>query len=171
MQKIRGANPDALFMAGVLTAENVLILRAYRQFGLKFPIHASYNLSVPVYMNVAKGLVNGVSFVDAYDPDKPQVKAFEAAYRKANGKDPFNLHGYGYDGMMMVAEAIKKAGSTDKEKIREAMQSVEYEGVMGAKGMKYHFPDGKRVGFDPNGMVVRVYENDKQGRVVYTGQK
>ena len=171
MQKIRAASPDALFMAGVLTAENVLILRAYRQYGLKFPIHSSYNLSVPVYMSVAKGLVNGVTFVDAYDPDKPEVKEFVAAYKKATGKEPFNLHGYGYDGIHLVAEAIKKAGSTDKEKIREAMQTVTYKGVMGAKGMEYHFPDGKRVGFDPNGMVVRVYEGDKQGRVIYTGQK
>ena len=171
MQKIRAANPDALFLAGVLTAENVLILRAYRQFGLKFPIHSSYNLSVPVYLTVGKGLVDGVTFVDAYDPDKPEVKEFEAAYRKATGKDPFNMHGYGYDGIMLVAEAIKKAGSTDKEKIREAMQSLTYQGVMGAKGMKYSFPEGKRAGFDPNGMVVRVYEGDKQGRVVYTGQK
>ena len=171
IQKIRAASPDALFMAGVLTAENVLILRAYRQYGLKFPIHSSYNLSVPVYMSVAKGLVNGVTFVDAYDPDKPEEKEFVAAYKKATGKEPFNLHGYGYDGIHIVAEAIKKAGSTDKEKIREAMQTVTYKGVMGAKGMEYHFPDGKRVGFDPNGMVVRVYEGDKQGRVVYTGQK
>ena len=171
MQKIRAASPDALFMAGVLTAENVLILRAYRQYGLKFPIHSSYNLSVPVYMSVAKGLVNGVTFVDAYDPDKPEVKEFVAAYKKSTGKEPFNLHGYGYDGIHLVAEAIKQAGSTDKEKIREAMQTVKYKGVMGAKGMEYSFPEGKRVGFDPNGMVVRVYEGDKQGRVIYTGQK
>ena len=171
MQKIRAANPDAMFMAGVLTAENVLILRAYRESGLKFPIHSSYNLSVPVYMSVAKGLINGVTFVDAYDPDKPEVKAFEAAYKKATGKDPFNMHGYGYDGIHLVAEAIKKAGSTDKEKIRAAMQSLSYSGVMGAKGMKYSFPEGKRAGFDPNGMVVRLYEGDKQGRVVHTGQK
>jgi branched-chain amino acid transport system substrate-binding protein len=160
-----------MFMAGVLTSENVLILRAYRQFGLKFPIHSSYNLSVPVYMSVAKGLINGVTFVDAYDPEKPEVKAFEAAYKKATGKDSFNLHGYGYDGIMLVAEAIKKAGSADREKIREAMQTVTYKGVMGARGMEYRFPEGKRTGFDPNGMVVRVYENDKQGRVIYTGQK
>ena len=85
MQKIRAANPDAMFMAGVLTAENVLIFKAYREFGLKFPIHSSYNLSVPVYMSVAKGLVDGVTFVDAYDPDKAEVKAFESAYRKATG--------------------------------------------------------------------------------------
>ena len=171
MQKVRAANPEAMFMAGVLTPENVLILRAYRQMALKFPIHSSYNLSVPQYMSVAKGLLNGITFVDAYDPEKPEVKKFEADYRKATGKLPYNIHGYGYDGIKMVAEAVKRAGSTDKEKIRAAMQSLEFSGVMGAKGMKYVFPDGKRAGFDPNGMVVRVYEGDKQGRVVHVGQK
>jgi branched-chain amino acid transport system substrate-binding protein len=171
MQKIRGANPEAMFVAGVVTATNVLIFKSYRELGLKFPIHASYNLSVPVYMTAAKGLIDGITFVDAYDPDKAQVKAFEAAYRKETGKAPANLHGYGYDGIMMVAEAIKNAGSTDKEKIRAAMQSISYEGVMGAKGTKYSFPEGKRAGFDPNAMVVRVYEGDRQGRVVHVGQK
>jgi branched-chain amino acid transport system substrate-binding protein len=171
MQKIRAANPEAMFLAGVLTAENVLILKSYRELRLKFPIHSSYNLSVPVYMTVAKGLVNGITFVDAYDPEKPEVKAFEAAYKKATGKAPFNLHGYGYDGIRIVAEAIRHAGSTDKEKIRTAMQSMTFSGVMGAKGMQYSFPEGKRAGFDPNGMVVRVYEGDKQGRVIHAGQK
>jgi branched-chain amino acid transport system substrate-binding protein len=169
MQKIRGANPEALFVAGVVTATNVLIFKSYRELGLKFPIHASYNLSVPIYMTAAKGLVNGITFVDAYDPDKPEVKAFEAAYKKETGTAPTNLHGYGYDGIMLVAEAIKKAGSADKEKIRAAMQAITYSGVMGAKGMKYQFRDGKRTGFDPNGMVVRVYEGDRQGRVVHVG--
>jgi branched-chain amino acid transport system substrate-binding protein len=171
MQKVRAAKPDAMFMAGVLTPENVLILRAYRQMGLKFPIHSSYNLSVPQYMSVAKGLLNGITFVDAYDPQKPEVRKFEADYKKATGKLPYNIHGYGYDGIRMVAEAIKRAGSADKEKIRAAMQSLTFSGVMGAKGMKYVFPEGKRTGFDPNGMVVRVYEGDKQGRVVHVGQK
>jgi len=171
MQKIRAANPEAMFLAGVLTAENVLIFRAYKELGVKFPIHSSYNLSVPIYETVAKGLVNGITFVDAYDPEKPEVKAFEAAYRKATGKEPQNLHGYGYDGIMLITDAIRRAGSTDKEKIREAMQKTNYAGVMGAKGMKYRFPEGKRAGFDPNGMVVRVYEKDRQGRVLYVGQK
>jgi branched-chain amino acid transport system substrate-binding protein len=171
MQKIRAANPEAMFLAGVLTAENVLIFRAYKELGVKFPIHSSYNLSVPIYETVAKGLIDGITFVDAYDPEKPEVKAFEAAYKKATGKDPQNLHGYGYDGIHLVADAIRRAGSTDKEKIREAMQKTNYAGVMGKKGMKYTFPEGKRAGFDPDGMVVRVYEHDKQGRVVHVGQK
>ncbi len=171
MQKIRAANPDALFMAGVLTPENVLILKAYRQAGLKFPIHSSYNLSVPQYMTVAKGLLDGITFVDAYDPDKPEVKQFVADYVRATGKQPYNIHGYGYDGVMLVADAIRRAGAPDREKIRAAMQATKYAGVMGAKGMAYAFPEGKRTGFDPNGMVVRVYEGDQQGRVVHTGQQ
>ena len=169
MQKVRAANPDVLVSAGVLTAENVLMLKSYRQLGLKMPLLASYNFSVPVYMNVAKGLLNGVTFVDAYDPAKPQIKAFEAAYRKATGSAPFNLHGYGYDGIYLAADAIGRAGGTDKEKIKAAMQATSFSGIMGAQGMKYHFPQGKRTGFDPNGMVVRVYEGDRQGRVVHVG--
>src|SRR5258706_12109336 len=171
MQKIRAANPEAMFLAGVLTAENVLIFRSYKELGVKFPIHSSYNLSVPIYETVAKGLIDGITFVDAYDPDKPEVKAFVAAYKKATGKDSQNLHGYGYDGINLIADAIRRAGSTDKEKIRAAMQSTSYAGVMGKKGMKYSFPEGKRAGFDPDGMVVRVYENDRQGKVLHVGQK
>jgi branched-chain amino acid transport system substrate-binding protein len=172
MQKIRAAKPDAIFMTGIVTAENLLVLKAYRQFGMKTPILANYNLSVPIYMSVAKGLLNGVTFVDAWDPTKPQVKQFIAGYKKATGTEPYNLHGYGYDGVMMVAEAIKRAGGTDKEKLREAMQATRnYTGVMGAIGSSYGFAEGRRAGFDTNGMVVRVYEGDKQGKVVHIGSK
>lgn len=173
MQKIRAANPQALFMAGVLTPENTLMLRAYRQLGLKMPILANYNMSVPIYESVAKGLLDGVTFVDAYDPAKPEVKRFIEAWRKDNGgRDPWNLNGYGYDGVMLVADAIRRAGSTDKEKIREAMQATRgFVGVMGAQGATYGFADGRRTGFPTEGMVVRVFERDVQGKVVHVGQK
>jgi branched-chain amino acid transport system substrate-binding protein len=172
MQKVRAAKPQALVSAGVLTAENVLMLKSYRQLGINVPVLGSYNLSVPVYMNVAQGLLDGITFVDAYDPDKPEIQQFVAAYKKATGKEPYNLHGYGYDGIHLVADAIKRAGAPDKEKIRAAMQATKgFHGVMGAKGSAYGFPEGKRTGFDPNGMVVRVYEGDRQGRVVHVGSK
>ena len=170
MQKIRAANPEAMFLAGVLTAENVLIFRAYKELGVKFPIHSSYNLSVPIYETVAKGLIDGITFVDAYDPDKPEVKAFDAAYKKATGKDPQNMHGYGYDGIMLVADAIRRAGSTDKEKIREAMQETNYAGVMGAKGMKYSFPDGQARRLRPERHGGARLREGPQGRVVHVGR-
>ena len=172
MQKVRASNADALFMTGVTVPENALILRAYRQLGLKMPILANYNLSIPVYSTIAKGLLDGVVFVDAFDPAKAETRRFIDAYKKDTGTDPYNLNGYGYDGLMLVADAIKRAGSTDKDKVRDAMQSTRgFQGVMGGVGASYAFADGRRTGFDVNGMVVRVYEGDMQGKVVHVGQK
>ena len=172
MQKVRAAAPDAIFLTGVLTPENALILRAYRQLGLKAPLLGNYNFSVPQTAVVAKGLLDGVVFVDAFDPAKPEVQRFVEAFKKDSGTEPYNLNGYGYDGMMLVADAIKRAGGTDKDKVREAMQATKgFIGVMGAIGSGYGFADGKRTGFDTNGMVVRLYEGDKQGKVVHVGAK
>ncbi len=173
MQKVRASNAEALFMAGISIPENTQVLRSYRQLGVKMPILAGYNLSIPVYSSVARGLLDGVAFVDAFDPAKPNTQRFIEAYKKDRGNEPYNLHGYGYDGVMVVADAIQRAGGTDKEKIREAMQATKgwSGGVMGAVGSTYGFADGKRTGFDPSGMVVRVYEGDKQGRVVHAGTK
>lgn len=172
MQKIRAANPEALFMTGVVTPENTLVLRAYRQLGLKMPVLANYNMSVPVYSTVAKGLLNGITVVDGLDPDKPEVARFFEAYKKDTGQDPYNLHGYGYDGVQMVADAIRRAGGTDKERIREAMQATRgYVGVMGAKGANYGFADGRRTGFPADGMVVRIFEGDRMGKVVHVGTR
>jgi len=172
MQKIRASNADALFMTGVTVPENALILRAYRQLGLKMPVLANYNLSIPVYATIAKGLLDGVVFVDAFDPVKAETRRFIDGYKKDTGTEPFNLHGYGYDGLMLVADAIRRAGSTDKDKVRDAMQATRgYQSVMGGIGSSYGFADGRRTGFDTNGMVVRVYEGDLQGKVVHVGQK
>jgi len=172
MQKVRAAKPDAIFLATLLTSENLLILKSYRQHGMKTPLVGNYNLAVPVYMTVGKGLLDGVTFVDAWDPAKPQVKQFIAGYTREMGAEPHNMMGYGYDGVMLAADAIRRAGSTDKEKVRQAMQATRgYKGVLGALDASYGFAEGKRIGFDPEGMVVRMYEGDRQGRVLHVGTR
>ena len=172
MQKVCAAKADAIFLATLLTPENLLVLRAYRQHAMKTPLIGNYNLAVPVYMSVAKGLLDGIVFVDAWDPAKPQVKQFIAGYAKEMGTEPHNMMGYGYDGVMLAADAIRRAGSTDKEKVRQAMQATRgYKGVLGSVDSSYGFAEGKRIGFDPEGMVVRMYEGDRQGRVLHVGTR
>jgi len=56
MQKVRAARPDAIFLATLLTPENLLVLRSYRQHGMKMPLVGNYNLAVPVYMTVTARL-------------------------------------------------------------------------------------------------------------------
>ena len=172
MQKVRAANPDAIFLATLLTPENLLVLRYYRSLGMKTPLIGNYNLAVPVYMSVAKGLLDGLVFVDVWDPAKPQVKEFIAGYTREMGSEPHNMMGYGYDGVMMAADAIRRAGGTDKDKVRQAMQGTRgFKGVLGSIDSSYGFADGRRIGFDPQGMVVRMYEGDRQGRVLHAGTR
>lgn len=172
MQKIRAAKPDAIFQAGIIGPQMVQFFRAYHQLGLKQPILGSFNLSIPAYLKIAKGLMEDVAFIDAYDPTKPETVKFIGIYKKKFGKEPFSLPGYGWDGLMFVVDAIKRAGSTDREAIRKAMQDTKgWVGVMGAKGATIEMRGGGRKGFDPDGATVRLIKNNAHGPVVHSGTK
>jgi len=172
IQKVRAAKPEAIFQAGILGREMVLFFRAYHQLGLKQPVLGSFNLSIPAYLRTAKGLMEGVAFIDAFDPDKAEAKAFIAHYQKEYGKKPFSLPAYGYDDLTFLVQAIKRAGSTDKVKVCAALQgTMNWVGVLGAKGTAYSFPNGKRAGYPLHGAVVRLIKDNDHGPVVHSGAK
>jgi branched-chain amino acid transport system substrate-binding protein len=138
LQKVRAAKVDAILQAGVLGPEMLQFFRAYQQLGMKEPILGSYNLSIPAYLTMAKDLMDGVVFVDAFDIDKPEAKAFTQAYVKEYNEQPSSLPAYGWDGIRLIAQAITKAGSLDKEKLRDAMATTtNYVGAIGAKGTSW----------------------------------
>lgn len=172
MQKVRAANPQAIFQAGILSREMVLFFRAYHQLGMKQPILGSFNLSIPSYLRTAKGLMEGVAFIDAFDPAKPEAQAFIAAYEKEHGKKPFSLPAYGYDDLMVIVQAIRKAKSAESAKICEALRNTKsWVGVLAAKGTSYGFTATKRAGFPLNGAVVRLIKDNNHGPVVHSGVK
>tara|TARA_R110000868_G_scaffold104557_6_gene287967 strand:+ start:20728 stop:21888 length:1161 start_codon:yes stop_codon:yes gene_type:complete len=172
MQKVRAAKPEAIFQAGIVGPQMAQFFQAYHQLGMKQPVLASFNLSIPAYLKVAKDLMDGVAFIDAYDPDKERTKTFIAAYQKEYGSVPFSLPGYGYDGLYFIVDAIKRAGSADREKIRAAMASTKgWSGVMGAKGSSVNLSATDRRGFDPEGAVVRLIRDNNHGPAVHSGTK
>jgi branched-chain amino acid transport system substrate-binding protein len=50
------------------------------------------------------------------------VKAFELKY---NGKSPDAFNALGYDSLYFLADAIKRAGSADPEKIQKALEETD----------------------------------------------
>src|SRR5690606_12874861 len=122
------------------------------------------------YLELVPGMLDGVYFVDVFDQDKPEAKAFIAKYREKYDADPFSLPAYGYNGMMLVADVFKRAGSEDREKVREALaETKNFASVIGAKGTTIGFAPGKRTGFPEQGCVIRVIEKNKHGRAVHAG--
>jgi len=170
LQRVRAGNPEAIFHAGILGAEMALFFRTYHQMGLRQPVLGSFNLSIPSYLDLVPGLLDGVQFIDVYDDVKPEVTAFADRYKRAHNKDPFSLPAYGYDGIMLTVDALRRAGEPDREKLREALHATRgYTAVIGARGTTIGFAPDRRYGFPDNGCVVRVIENNKHGRAVWRG--
>ena len=66
------------------------------------------------------------------EDDSEKVQKFVKAYEDKYDKESLNgLSALSYDAMYMLADAIEKAGSTDRKKIRDAMSGMEFEGVTG----------------------------------------
>ena len=65
------------------------------------------------------------------DP-RPNVQKFVQAYKAKNGKAPAALVAQGYDAMMILADAIKRAGSIERKKVRDALAATKnYDGMTG----------------------------------------
>ena len=60
-----------------------------------------------------------------------KIQNFLKDYRETYKEDPSAFSALGYDAIYMMKSAIEKAGSTDKQKIVDALKGIEYDGVTG----------------------------------------
>lgn len=134
VSRIKAAGADVIINWG-LGAEAAQIRRAMQAVGLNIPMIGSWGLAQPNYPRLAGPLANGTLVVEAFsfDTDDPKVSKVRDAYKAKYGTDRIDFPNgvaNSYDGMGLLAAAIEKAGSTDKEKIRQAMLEVEYDGLI-----------------------------------------
>lgn len=82
-----------------------------------------------------KTLYNNCYFTNHYSPDDTAeaVQTFVKAYTEKYGTESLNALGaLAYDSVYMLADAIEKAGSTDRTAIRDAMSGMSFDGVTGS---------------------------------------
>jgi branched-chain amino acid transport system substrate-binding protein len=80
------------------------------------------------------GATDGVLFNAVSGPGvavTPKTLPFVAAYEKKFGNSPAYSGYTSYDEVYMIAEAIKRAGSTDSDKLVDAMEKTDYVGTIG----------------------------------------
>ena len=147
--------PQAVISSGVHIPELLALLAAWREHDDAPPLLGSYNFTIAEVQERAGRLMDGVAYVDAFDPRKPLAQRFASSYMSSTGKAPGSVEGYGFDAIQLAASAVSRAGGFKAETVRAAMQATKAPGVMGAIGATYEFRDGGRAGFDPDGLVVR----------------
>lgn len=78
--------------------------------------------------------LDGMVQYNAFPPNAstPRIRAFSERYKKKFGEEAHGFAAQSYDGLMVAAAAMQKAGTvTDGKKLREALASLEHDGVIG----------------------------------------
>ena len=126
LSKIKAINPDVVFIPAYYE-EVGKIIRQAREIGIKSQLIGTDGWDDPKLIEIA-GLsaVEGTFFSNHYSPQDqdPKVVEFVKAYKAEYNQEPSALAVLGYDCALVVIDAIKRAGSDDPEKIRQALEET-----------------------------------------------
>jgi branched-chain amino acid transport system substrate-binding protein len=131
---IKGKNPDAIYVPGYYTDVGV-VARQARELGLKVPLLGGDGWESEKLFELGGSAINGSYFSNHYSSDDPtpRVQNFIKSYEQKYGGKPDSLGALGYDAAMVAIEAIKRTGSVDGAKLKDAIaQTKEHPGIAGS---------------------------------------
>ncbi|MDR6869568.1 branched-chain amino acid transport system substrate-binding protein [Bosea sp. BE125] len=137
--QIRATRPQVLYTS-VAGNDTVRLLTQLQDFGLLTGLTVVGASGTVTSQNItaigaaAEGFATGVG----YSPqiDSPANKTFVAAFRAANKTDP-DLYGADSYGLLFAYKAaVEKAGSTETDKVREALRGLSWQTPQGTKTIR-----------------------------------
>jgi branched-chain amino acid transport system substrate-binding protein len=142
LTKIRASGAQAVLNAGFGQGP-AIVTRNYRQVGITLPLYQSHGVASKEYIKLSGPAAEGVrlpaaallvpDLLAAGDAQKPVVSNYKRDYESRYKSDVSTFGGHAYDGLMLVVAAIKRAGSTDKAKVRDALEAT--KGYVGTGGV------------------------------------
>jgi branched-chain amino acid transport system substrate-binding protein len=130
---IKSANPDVIIITGYYP-EASLIIRQARQLGIKSAFVGGDGWDGSSLIPVAGKAIEGAFYSTHFSPESTDaaVQEFVQKYKKKYNKTPDAFAALGYDAVNLLVDAIKRAGGTDPEKLRDAIASTkDFPGVTG----------------------------------------
>jgi branched-chain amino acid transport system substrate-binding protein len=130
---IKAAAPDAILASGYYT-EAALICKQARDLGLTMPIIGGDGWEAPELIAVGGKAVEGTYYTTHFAPviPSPEAQGFVKRYQARWRDLPDAMAALGYDAVMVLADAIKRAGTTESSKLRDAIAATKnYPGVSG----------------------------------------
>ncbi len=132
---VKSQNPDAIFVPGYYGQVTLIALQA-RELGMKVPLFGGDGWEAPELLQGpgAAEALEGCFYSTHFSPDQdaPKIKQFVADYQKKFGAIPDAMAALGYDSVLALVDAIKRANSTDGAKIRDALATLkDLDGVTG----------------------------------------
>ena len=126
LRTIQKKNPDVVFLP--LPADQAAsILRKARELGLTMPFLGTANWDSLEFPALVGESGNNTYFPGRFNPDGPSdaVQLFLEVYERKNVSSASAASAMGYDALVVLADAIRRANSTEPEKLREALASTQ----------------------------------------------
>ncbi|EGO64181.1 branched chain amino acid ABC transporter substrate-binding protein [Acetonema longum DSM 6540] len=127
LTKMKASNPDVIFVPGYYEEAGKIVKQA-RELGYTKPLLGGDGWDSPKLVEIAgpEALNNGF-FSNHYSPEDkdPRVVKFVESYKKEYNQVPDALAALGYDAALMLADAIKRANSTESGKIKDALAQIQ----------------------------------------------
>ena len=130
---IKAANPEAIYVPGYYTEVGTIVHQA-RELGITVPFLGSDGWDSPKLWEIGGAALNGCYFSNHYATDDPNpvVQKFVNDYKAKYNQLPDALAALAYDAARILADSMQRAGSTDGEKVRDAIASTkDFDGVTG----------------------------------------
>jgi branched-chain amino acid transport system substrate-binding protein len=131
---IKAAGVEGIFVPGYYTEAALICIQA-RELGLQVPIFGGDGWEGSPLIEIGGPAVEGAYYSTHYSPDDvaPVVQEFVKKFRaRFGGETPDAMAALGYDSAMVLAEAIKRAGTTEGAKVRDQIAATtDYPGVTG----------------------------------------
>ncbi len=133
LTSIKATNPDAIFVPGYY-AEVSLIAKQARLLGIKAPLLGGDGWVGDSLLKVAGNALDGSYFSCHFSADDKagKVQEFVKNFKEKYGHVPDDMAALGYDSAKILAAAIQRAGTTEPEKLREAIAATkDHDGITG----------------------------------------
>lgn len=138
LSSISASNPDVIYLPGYY-GDIAVIAKQARQLGITQPLLGGDGWDAPELWQLAGDSINGSYISNHYSADDPSpaIQKFVHDYKQHYGNLIPDAHAaLAYDAMRFLAEAIQRAGTTDGEKLRDALaQTRNFSGVTGIISM------------------------------------
>lgn len=138
LTKIKAANPEVIYVPGYYEEVGKIVKQA-RELGIDVPIVGGDGWDSPKLPEIAgAAALNNTYFTNHYsaDSDSAESKAFVTAFEKEYSQKPDAPAVLGYDGIKLLADAIKRAGSAEPAKVAKALAETKaFSAVTGSLGL------------------------------------
>lgn len=133
LSAIKEAKPDLIFVAGYY-AQAGNIVRQSKEIGLNVQILGEEGFDSPKFLEIAGDAAEGVIIVTNLNRDDPRpvVQEFVKEYKARYNIIPDMVGASAYDAFMIIVDAIRRAGTTEPDKVRKAIAETKgFDGLTG----------------------------------------